>query len=209
MPYLLANQIAIEKTPSYFTSKNVPKLIHNMNPKIKLILVVKNPVERTISDYAQILYNGKVKFNPNRYDGSSRKFEGNILNKNGKIKKENHYISNSLYIVHLIRWLEYFPIEKLLILNGHELISDPYMVVRKVESFLNLSKFITTDRFEYNEKKGFMCIKKIVVNRLDCLDDSKGRERPFIEPRVIDKLQAFYKPYDKEFFKKINQKPFR
>ena len=172
MPYLLANQIAIEKTPSYFTSKNVPKLIHNMNPKIKLILVVKNPVERTISDYAQILYNGKVKFNPNRYDGSSRKFEGNIL-------------------------------------NGHELISDPYMVVRKVESFLNLSKFITTDRFEYNEKKGFMCIKKIVVNRLDCLDDSKGRERPFIEPRVIDKLQAFYKPYNKEFFKKINQKPFR
>jgi [heparan sulfate]-glucosamine 3-sulfotransferase 1 len=42
MTYLFVNQIAIEKTPAYFTSNrdNVPKLIHQMNPKIRLILLV-------------------------------------------------------------------------------------------------------------------------------------------------------------------------
>jgi hypothetical protein len=210
MPYLFVNQIAIEKTPAYFTSNraNVPKLVHQMNPKIKLILLVKNPVERTISDYAQILHNKKVKFNSDSYDEFSKQFEEKILNEGGKIKKFNNYIYNSLYIVHLKRWLEYFPIEQFLILSGDELVLNPYIIVRKVELFLNFTKFITKDRFEYSEKKGFMCIKNIKIKRLECLNESKGRTRPFIAPHIIDKLKEFYKPYDEEFFKTIKQNPF-
>ncbi len=94
MPYLFVNQIAIEKTPAYFTSNrvNVAKLIHQMNPKMKLILLVKNPVERTISDYAQFLHNKKFKFNPESYDEYSKQFEKQILNKKGSIIKFNKYI---------------------------------------------------------------------------------------------------------------------
>ena len=53
-----------------------------------------------------------------------------------------------------------------------------------------------------------MCIKKLKINRLDCLDESKGRKHPFIASRIIDRLKNFYKPYDEEFFKTIKHEPF-
>ncbi len=131
-----------------------------------------------------------------------------ILNKKGSIIKFNKYIYSSLYIAHLKRCLKYFPIEQFWILNAHELVLNSYIIVRKIELFLNLTKFITTDRFEYSEKKGFMYIKKLKINRLDCLDESKGRKHPFIASRIIARLKNFYKPYDEEFFKTIKHEPF-
>lgn len=49
------SEISIEKTPKYFHSRLVPERIHKMNPNIKLILVVRDPVVRLMSDYAQLL----------------------------------------------------------------------------------------------------------------------------------------------------------
>ena len=53
MPLSTEDQVTIEKTPSYFISKNVPKRIKKMNKDTKIILVVRDPVTRAISDYAQ------------------------------------------------------------------------------------------------------------------------------------------------------------
>lgn len=46
-------QLTVEKSENYFTSQITPKRIHEMNDKIKLILVVRDPTERTVSDYMQ------------------------------------------------------------------------------------------------------------------------------------------------------------
>lgn len=45
----------MEKTPSYFVTNHAPKRIHSMARDIKLIIVVRNPVTRAISDYTQTL----------------------------------------------------------------------------------------------------------------------------------------------------------
>jgi hypothetical protein len=46
-------QITLEKTPKYFVTERAPKMIHEMNPKVKLILVVRDPTTRAVSDYTQ------------------------------------------------------------------------------------------------------------------------------------------------------------
>lgn len=53
MPPTLEGQVTMEKTPSYFITKEVPKRVHNMNPATKLIVVVRDPVTRAVSDYTQ------------------------------------------------------------------------------------------------------------------------------------------------------------
>lgn len=53
MPVSKEGQITMEKTPSYFITREVPKRVYNMNPKTKLLLVVRDPVTRAISDYTQ------------------------------------------------------------------------------------------------------------------------------------------------------------
>ncbi len=46
MPCSNDKQITIEKSGNYFVEDQVPKRIHAMNPNIKLLLMVRNPVTR-------------------------------------------------------------------------------------------------------------------------------------------------------------------
>lgn len=55
MPLSLAGEITIEKSPAYFVTKGVPERIKAMSSKVKLIVVVRNPVTRLISDFSQLL----------------------------------------------------------------------------------------------------------------------------------------------------------
>uniref|UniRef100_A0A1A9X4D3 Sulfotransferase domain-containing protein n=1 Tax=Glossina brevipalpis TaxID=37001 RepID=A0A1A9X4D3_9MUSC len=54
MPHSFRGQITIEKSPSYFVSPEVPERVRAMNASIKLLLIVREPVTRAISDYTQL-----------------------------------------------------------------------------------------------------------------------------------------------------------
>ena len=49
MPETTADQLTIEKSPAYFHSKNAPERIKALDPNMKIILVVRDPVTRAIS----------------------------------------------------------------------------------------------------------------------------------------------------------------
>jgi hypothetical protein len=53
MPLVAEGQLTVEKSPSYFISKKTPKRIFEMNSRIKLILAVRDPVERALSGFLQ------------------------------------------------------------------------------------------------------------------------------------------------------------
>ncbi len=46
MPCSRWDQLTIEKSGNYFVEEDTPERIHAMNPKIKLLLIVRNPVTR-------------------------------------------------------------------------------------------------------------------------------------------------------------------
>lgn len=54
MPYSFRGQITIEKSPSYFVTPEVPERVRAMNASIKLMMIVRDPVTRAISDYTQL-----------------------------------------------------------------------------------------------------------------------------------------------------------
>lgn len=49
MPFTSPGQITLEKSPAYFVGKLVPKRVYEMNPRIKLIVAVRNPITRAVS----------------------------------------------------------------------------------------------------------------------------------------------------------------
>lgn len=55
MPKALDGQIVMEKTPRYFVTVETPARVHAMSQDVKLIVVVRDPVTRAISDYTQII----------------------------------------------------------------------------------------------------------------------------------------------------------
>ena len=197
MPYSFKNQITVEKTPSYFTTFDVPERVYRMNSTIKLLLILRDPIQRTISDYTQVMTGKILKHKP------VESFRDKVLEKDGRINKSYKGISRSVYHRHLGRWLEFFKLEQIHIVDGENLVADPYAEIWKVEEFLGIEHKIKEDDFYFNETKGFYCIDAEMLQK--CLSETKGRQHPYVEPEVLKKLRRFFRPMNKKLFKMIGR----
>lgn len=65
-----------------------------------------------------------------------RSFEELAIFPNGTVNEAYRPLSISMYHVHLHRWLEVFPREQLLVVNGDRLIEDPLSQLKRIEAFL-------------------------------------------------------------------------
>ncbi|XP_064641916.1 heparan sulfate glucosamine 3-O-sulfotransferase 6-like [Lineus longissimus] len=198
MPPTLPSQITMEKSPSYFVTKEVPRLIYNMSKDMKLIIVVRDPVIRAISDYTQ----GASK-NP-----SQKPFEQlAFLNvTTGLVDTSYGAIRVGVYAKHLERWLKYFPLQQMLFVSGEKLISDPAAVMAEVQDFLGIKQIINKNHFYFNETKGFPCLKKSEGSSTPhCLGKTKGRTHPKVDPKVLQRLRDFFRPFNAKFYQMTNK----
>ena len=211
MPYSNEHQITIEKTPKYLVDKRVASRVFLMNPKIKLIVVLRNPVIRAVSEYVQSQANKKKRhiFTRSSNLNDSMKFQQMLYeaSPNGsRIKTNWPIVRNGVYIEHIKHWLKYFPIEQFLFINGEDLIKDPILEIDMVQDFLGLSRAIKREHFVHNKRKGFACIvKPLDSKQIKCLSDEKGRTHPSIDPLILQDLNNFYRPYNEMLFSLLNQ----
>ncbi|KAL4659025.1 heparan sulfate glucosamine 3-O-sulfotransferase 4-like [Arapaima gigas] len=198
MPFTLEGQITMEKTPSYFVTSSVPKRIHSMARDTKLIVVVRNPVTRAISDYTQTLSK-----RPEIPTFEVLAFKNRTL---GLIDASWSALRIGIYALHLDNWLQYFPLSQMHFVSGERLIVDPAGEMDKVQDFLGLKRIITDKHFYFNKTKGFPCLKKPEDSSTPrCLGKSKGRIHPSIDPYVIRRLHSFYKPFNVMFYQMTGQ----
>lgn len=210
MPYLYENQITFEKSVTYFRSEDAPQRVYNYNPDIKLILIIRNPVSRAITEYTYELLRKKANFRESEKYVSVN-FEKTFFDKTSNIitNQSDKIIATGIYIDSYKRWLKYFSNKQILVLNGEYFINNPYNEVKMVENFLNLTSFIQKDHFVYAKKHGFYCIKKdLNGTEITCAGLNKTTEQPYIAPNLVKKLENYYKPFNEELFKLINIKPF-
>ncbi|XP_067103697.1 heparan sulfate glucosamine 3-O-sulfotransferase 1 [Osmerus mordax] len=196
MPFALPDQLTVEKTPAYFTSTKVPERIHQMNPDIKLLLILRDPTERVLSDYTQVFYNRLQKHKQYHPIES-------VLVKDGEVNLGYKALNRSLYYLHMQNWLRYFPLESIHVVDGDELIRDPFPEMKRVERFLNLEPQINPSNFYFNKTKGFYCLRD--HGRERCLHDSKGRAHPQVAPAILHKLYRFFHEPNKKFFELVGR----
>lgn len=113
----------------------MPERIRAMNASIKLLLIVREPVTRAISDYTQLRANAATASPTVPIILPSKSFEQLALFPNGSINEAYRPLSISVYHNYLHRWLEVFPREQILIVNGDLLIEDPVPQLQKIERF--------------------------------------------------------------------------
>ena len=195
MPFSKPNQITIEKTPGYFIGSKVPERIYQMNKDIRLLLIVRDPTVRAISDYAQLLEHQPMPPFEEYVTTDSRQTS---------INKQRLIIRHGVYVNHLLRWLRYFPPGQIHIISGEELIKNPAPVIKSVEKFLGLRPYVTAKNFYFNKTKGFQCfIGKIKFDgkrTTGCLNSSKGRKHPHVKEHIVKMLQDYYRPYNERFY---------
>ncbi len=200
MPRSYPQQITIEKTPAYFVGPQVPQRIHSVSPNVKLLLIVRNPIDRTVSDFAQ-LNNKRRKTESHKHTT----FEKAVFN-GDHVNTLYNPISVSLYDVHFKSWLDYFPLSQILVVDGDSLITNPLTQLKRAEAFLGIESYFTESMFFFNETKGFYCWRKISKDA-HCLGSGKGREHPEVSPEAVQALKQFFKPHNQQFYNQCGQ-PF-
>ncbi|WAR30340.1 HS3S6-like protein [Mya arenaria] len=195
MPCSYSNQITIEKSPGYFYSEEAAKRIRNFSDKIKIIMIMRDPVERAVSAYA--MYKAQGRFN-------GKSFADLMYMSKSGVSTEHEMIEKSLYVEHLSPWLRLWNRNDILILDGNNFKRNPYEEVHKVERFLGLKPYFTPDSFVFNEEKNKYCAKR--VNGVKCLAFSKGRKHPEIPIEDITTLQRYFAPKNEALFNVIGER---
>jgi hypothetical protein len=115
-----------ESSPSYLVHPDVPARVKAALPEVKLIAILRNPVERAYS-----AYNRNV-----RRQRESRPFAEAIA---GGSTLEFAYLERGLYAEQIERWLPHFKREQLLVIGAEKFFGDTLPVLGRVFSFLGLT----------------------------------------------------------------------
>lgn len=205
MPFVTDRQMTIEKTPEYFIfPHDVPKIVHDkIDPKMKIIAVVCDPVRRAIADYVRV----KSGHSPS-YEGLiGNTFEETVMEaeREGHVNHLNALIDSSLYFKHFLRWLHYFPQENIYLLDSKVLTLDPTKELKRLEGFLGLPPYFASSHFAFDDKTGHYCI--IYPQRV-CLQGAakKAVEKPKVAGETLKTLYEFFAPYDNSLANTFGQK---
>ena len=197
MPCSYKNQIIIEKSPEYFQRPKCASRIHAMNSTIKLIVMVREPVSRTVSHFTFF----------NNY--TLLKLEDSVINKTtGEILKIKSAIQCSIYDEGMENYLNFFDRSQIKLIDSEDFKRDPYTVLRDLETFLNLEHTIGRDNFVFNEEKGLFCLRQNRTSETaSCYSSRRGRNITDFKklatdtPQVYRKLEDYFRPHNERFFK--------
>lgn len=120
-----ADQLVGEKSADYLADPQVPERIAKLLPDAKIVVQLRNPVDRAYSDYCMLYRRGTV-------SGEIHKFLGSQDN------TQPRFLNDGLYNQHLRRFLDYFPADKVKIILYDDIRTTPEEVVTEVNVFLGL-----------------------------------------------------------------------
>lgn len=192
-------EIVVEKSPGYFIAEAAAMRARHMNSSLRLILVVRDPVERMVSDYTQLLSYHLQRNGTDREEFPP--FEDQALDaRTGVPNMDYKALRISLYHVHMSRWLRQFNRSQILVVDGDRLVKQPIEELYKVERFLGLNHQLNENIFYLNKTRGFYCMTQNASGGGHCLAQSKGRKHPTVRPNVIHRLRNFFRPHNLKFY---------
>ena len=144
-------------TSTYMEEELTAKNVYEVNPNQKIIVILRNPVDRAYSHYH---VNVKEK-------SEKRSFEDAIFEEMNRIKSERiiqnknknlrvftpnniHYLKKGFYALQLKSWFKIFPREQILVLSTEEFQEDQNLIYKKIFDFLNIPnmKIKSTEKME-------------------------------------------------------------
>lgn len=143
-----------------------PKRIADYNPDIKITVILREPTERTHSNYNFSVNHGYIDKSLSLID--SQKLENEVLTNEDIIKQNNHCnFYGSLYHLHLTNWLKHFKKEQLFICTTNQLKDNPQGLMDAYFDFLGLAKIEVKELIAKNKAAGVKnkSLNKFLVNR--------------------------------------------
>jgi hypothetical protein len=118
-----------EVSPRYLADSNVPERIHAFDPNMRLVVMLRHPIERLWSAYHHL----------HRVNGVGRTFEDFI-------REDLDALERGKYAEQLSRYAARFPREQMLVVVLEDLVLDPDAQLIRIQRFLELQEPWVVDR---------------------------------------------------------------
>ena len=178
-----------EATPRYLYHPHSPKRVFEILPNVKLIVLLRNPVDRSYSHYQMEVSSGNEELT---FEEAIEQEEDRINDDMKKMEQDENYysvnfyrksyITRGKYVQQLKRWLKFFPKDQILILKSEDLYSEPSKIYNQVLNFLNLP-----------------------LHEIDSFKPHRMRKYTQIKPETRKKLEDYFKPYNRELYVLLNR----
>lgn len=175
-----------EVTPWYIRRPWTARRIKKLFPNIKLITVLRNPVDRTYSHYHLSKRNNEKQ----DFETMIEEDMKNISKWRTKVKNDSYFLNEvqnsklarGFYYEQLEQWFEIFDKDQMLIIPSERLGTQTKNILQEVFRFLDLP--------EYEIKN---------TNKVNVAKYEKMR------PETRERLVEFFRPYNKKLFELLNR----
>lgn len=183
----VSGRIAFEATPAYLPNARAARRARQVLPDAKLIVLLRNPTERTMSHYY---------FRPPRGAGTEalrdtiraeisriRGREQAFLDADEDGKSDTQYVLKSVYVYQLENWLRCFPRHQVMVLSAERLFENPALWVRRICTFVGV---------EERDLGSFPAFRK--------------SDRRQTDPVIEAELEDYFKPLNEELFTLLGER---
>ena len=182
-----SNQRVFEASPLYLFNPLAPQRIFEHVPEVKLIVILRNPIERAISHY---FHEKRIKREAlpilKAFQSEEERLKPVIDEQDYKnnIFIQHSYKSRGLYHDQLKRYLDYFPKSSLLVISSEMLFTHP------ADTLLHVFRFVDVDT-DY-------CVKNLTPLNI-------GSNRTEIDPGIYQYLEDYFRSSIQELYELIGE----
>ncbi len=178
--------LTLDASPYYLAHPQAPRRAALLLPAVKLIALLRNPVDRALSHYQHEVRGGRETLS---FAEAIEREPGRLAGEEERLRSDPDYYSyhhhrfsytrRGLYGGQLRQWAEHFPRAQLLVLQSEWLFRDPAGATASVQRFLGLSP-APAARYE------------------PFLQGTYARE---MAPALRARLAAYFEPHNRELYR--------
>lgn len=143
-----------DKSPYYLYHPLAPQRAHSLLPKVKLIALLRNPIDRAYSQYwmnrrkcqEELPFSDAIQVEKERLAGTEARIVSTGITEPFSSHRLHSYLARGCYLEQLKRWLAYYPREQMKILFYEDFRENPKSVIDETIAFLDLPPY---DQFNF------------------------------------------------------------
>lgn len=177
-----AAPLPFESSPYYLFEPRVPARIRELVPDVKLVILLRDPVDRAFSHYHNNRRLGRENLSfEDAIDAEEERLAGEEARLHSDphavslVHKRYSYLRRGLYAEQLLRWRSCFPADQLLVVDAGRLFADPQGVLAEVLAFIGVDRWEPPTFAARNE----------------------GRHGEAMQAATRSRLESFYEPHER------------
>lgn len=171
-----------EKSPNYLFFPGTAERAHRVVPKAKLLVILRNPVDRAFSHYH---HSRKLGREPLSFEEAlDKEAERTAVDPAAVAFRAYSYVAKGIYVDQLAEWFRYFDRSQCLILKSEEMYEDPRAIFATVQRFVGVPEVDLGLGKKYRHK---------------------GRYREPMAPGSRARLEALFEPHNRRLYEYLGR----